>query len=480
MNGLWLPRPNLCSVCDGDVVSLPTDLIGALTSGAGGTIALVLGAGCSIDQPTGLKTAGAYSAIAYRRLVEARVIEEGCCDPGDLGALADAVFAATSSQQALVDILKPELENAAPNEGHKIAAALLAEQVIGSIITLNFDRSLDAAIAEMARGERIAIVHAIEDIRGRTRFLVIYLHGNVESPAEKWVLRKAQIDSSWEEWQKYVVVEVALTPHVVFAGLGSATPVISDTVLKVNESLPAGKKIYQVDTVDSARNALAQTLKIDADDYVIACWTGFMRKVGETVAREFLHRLSERHPHFCFDNHHAEEDIVLTLSALPHDLLELGRLRAAWFFDKSEYKMFRTTNVDHLVDIVRTVGIALRIAEADECVLVDDGMELRRDGNALARVFSCSGAGAAYWAKIEAEMHSRLSKFRRHDKTTPVVYLVTGVDMSLAMSQATSVPESIVPKPVGDELTASPPDFAYFTPQMLQSDPKPLLDMMRN
>lgn len=464
-------------MCEGDIVKIPAGLTGALTSGPGGTIALVVGAGCSIDQPTGLRTAGDYSAMAYRRLVDAGVIEDGCCDPRDLGALADAVFAATNSQKALVDILQPELANATPNEGHKIAAALLAEQIVGLILTLNFDRAFDSAIATVARGERIAIVHSVEDIRGRTRFGVVYLHGDVEASPEKWILRKAQIDASWEDtWQKHIVVDLAMTPNVVFAGLGSSTPVISDTVLKVSEALPAGKNIYQVDVGDIAHNQLAQELKINADDYVTACWTGFMRKVGESVAREFLHKISERHPVFCTENQSSVEDLTMTLSALPQDILLLGKVWASWFFDKSEYKSFRTTNLDHLVDVVRTIAIALRIAEADACVMVEDGMELRKNGKMLLRVFSCSGAGAAYWAKVEAEMRSRLERFRRRDSTTPIVYLVTGVDMS----QATSVPESIVPKASRDDLTSSPSDFSYFTPQMLQADPKSLLGMVRD
>ena len=366
-------------MCEGDVVDLPAGLVAAVSGAAGGTLALVLGAGCSIDPPTGLRAAGDYAALAYRRLVGARTIAENCCDPRDLGALADAVFAATGSQDALVEILRPELSNATPNDGHKIAAALLAEQIVGLILTLNFDRAVDAAIATIAHGERIAVVHSIEDLLGRTRFAVVYLHGDVEAPSDKWILRQAQIDASWEDtWQKYIVVDLAMTPNVVFAGLGSPTPVISDTVLRVNAALPPGKKIYQVDAVDSASNALAQTLKVGADDYVVACWTGFMRKIGETVAREFLHRISERNPGFCAENRHPAEDITSALSALPQDMLALGRLRASWFFDKSEYKPFRNSNLDQIVDIVRTVAVALRIAGADACVLVEDGMEAPR------------------------------------------------------------------------------------------------------
>lgn len=465
------------AMCEGDIVNVPASLRAAISGPANGRIALVLGAGCSIDAPTSLKTAGDYAALAHRRLVAENIVAEGCCDPRDLGRLADAVFDATGSQKHLVDILKPELVNAAPNDGHKIAAALLAEQILGLILTLNFDRAIDAAVATMAHGSAVTIVHSVADLSDRTRFGVIYLHGDVEAPEEAWILRTAQIDASWDDtWQQYVVVDLALTPNVVFAGLGSPTPVISETVLKVKTALPAAKRIYQVDKIDRARNLLAEKLEVAADDYVVSCWTGFMRAVGDIVARDILNKMSDRHPSFCADNHHEVEDVSMVIGALPSDILSLGKLRAAWFMDRSEYKAFYNTNLDHLVDIVRALAIALEIVDAAECVLVEDGMEFRREGRVLFRVFSYSGAGSAYWAKAEAEMLSRVQKFRRSDKTTPVVYLVTAAEMD----QATSVPEKIVPERNTDEVTASPRDFAYLSATMLKNNPKMLMDMLRN
>lgn len=442
----------------------------------GGQIALVLGAGCSIDPPTNRRTAREYATQAHRQLVDRGLIVADCCDPGDLGGLADAVYAATGSQKALVDILKPELVNATPNDGHKIAAALLAERVVGLIFTLNFDRALDSAVATIAHDSAVTIIHAVEDLRALMRFSVIYLHGNVETPEDKWILRTAQIDKSWDDtWQKYVVVDLALTPNIIFAGLGSPTPVISETVLKAKAALSYDKKIFQVDTMDRSSNALAQNLEVAADDYVISCWTGFMHALGEVVAHEFLNKISDRHPQFCVDNHHDEEDLGMVTAALPSDILSLGKLRAEWFLDKSEYKPFNSTNLDHLVDIVRTLAMALKIVDATECVAVENGMEFRKGGRVLFRVFSCSGAGAMYWARVEGEMQARLQRFRRNDKTTAVVYLTTAVEVEL-----TSVPESIVPERGGDTVTASPRDFAYFSPRSLRENPQALMDMMRN
>jgi hypothetical protein len=430
-----------------------------------------------MDPPTSRLSAAEYATMACRRLEAAGVIEQGCCDPENLGALADAVFAAKTSQQPLVDILKPELVNATPNDGHKIAAGLLAEQMVGLILTLNFDRALEAAIQIMAHEAHLSIVHEVRELRERARFGVIYLHGYVESQAKDWILRTTQIDGDWEgRWQQYIVVDFALTPNVIFAGLGYPTPVIAETVLKVKEALHDGKTVFQVDKVEHAHNALAARLKVGSDDYVESCWTGFMHALGEIVAREYLETIARRHPNFCADNNIATKDISLVLRSLPTDFLEQGKLRARWFLDVTEYKTFRNTNIDHLVDIVQAIASALTIVSADQCVLIEDGMDFRKGGRSVLRVFSCSGAGAAYWTNVEAKIQTKYVRFRRYDPTTPVAYLLTGgVEIP-----DTSLPRNIVSEPPVDDVTSSPRDFGYFSPRILEHDPKSLTDLMRN
>ena len=463
-------------MCEGDIATIPAALRAALAAPPGGQIALVIGAGCSIDPPTSRRTAREYATQAYRQLEERGTIAAGSCNPENLGSLADAVFAARGTQKDLVDILRPQLLNAPAHDGHKLAAALLAEQIVGLILTLNFDRAIDSAVATIAHKSTVTIVHAVEELRNRTRFGVIYLHGNVESEDSKWILRTAQIDQTWDDtWQEYIVMDLALTPNVIFAGLGSPTPVISETVLKAKAALSADKTIIQVDKMELQHNTFAQTMGVAAADYVVSCWTGFMQALGGVAAREFNNKIFDRYPRFCTENRHDEQDPALVMAALPLDILSSGKLRAAWFLDKSEYKAFNSTNVDHLVDIIRTLALALTIVGATECVLVEDGMDFRKDGKPVLRVFSCSGAGALYWANVEGAIQARHQEFRRNDKTTAVVYLATAVDIGL-----TSVPESIVAEVDGDGVTASPRDFAYFSPRTLNENPQALLDMMRN
>jgi hypothetical protein len=82
---------------------IPAALLQAITAEAGGRLALVIGAGCSIEPPTAIPLARELSNDAARKLVMDGVLEEGeCANPGDLAALATLVFNKTGSQEALV------------------------------------------------------------------------------------------------------------------------------------------------------------------------------------------------------------------------------------------------------------------------------------------------------------------------------------------------------------------------------------------
>jgi hypothetical protein len=61
----------------------------------------------------------------------------------------------------------------------------MAEQTVGLILTLNFDRALEAAIQIMAHEAHLSIVHEVRELREHARFGVIYLHGYVERPLRR-------------------------------------------------------------------------------------------------------------------------------------------------------------------------------------------------------------------------------------------------------------------------------------------------------
>ena len=114
---------------------------------------LVLGAGCSNEEPTSLPLAGDLSHRCFRQLVNDGVLCEGDVeDPRDLTAVAEAVFRETGGQTDLVDLFPPdEFRNARPNDGYLIMAALLLEGALGDTLTLNFDNAARNAL-DASRG----------------------------------------------------------------------------------------------------------------------------------------------------------------------------------------------------------------------------------------------------------------------------------------------------------------------------------------
>lgn len=118
-------------------MTIPVDLLTAISASGGGQVALVLGAGCSFEAPTSMPLAWKCATDAHRKLVDNGVLADGeCDDPSDLSKLADLVKSKNNDkQERLVQCLPyKEFKTAAANEGHKIAAALLLE---GAVIFTN-------------------------------------------------------------------------------------------------------------------------------------------------------------------------------------------------------------------------------------------------------------------------------------------------------------------------------------------------------
>src|SRR5437763_565791 len=114
-------------------MALPPQLLQAVASPGGGKIALVLGAGCSVEPPTHIPMARDCSREVHRHLVDDGVLQNGdCADPADLSLVADVVFAKTGSQRHVVERLGAlyDLKLATPNHGYLNAAAMLCEGAI--------------------------------------------------------------------------------------------------------------------------------------------------------------------------------------------------------------------------------------------------------------------------------------------------------------------------------------------------------------
>jgi hypothetical protein len=140
-------------------MSLPPDLLHAIVERRH-RIALVIGAGCSLEHPTNLQLAGVYAEAAHRQLVQDGVLTDtDCPDPSDLSAVASSVVGKTGSQEALVVRLpRNEFRMAQPNAGYLVAAALLRERVLDAILTLNFDVALTSALVQLGAADVVGDV----------------------------------------------------------------------------------------------------------------------------------------------------------------------------------------------------------------------------------------------------------------------------------------------------------------------------------
>lgn len=180
--------------------AVPADLLHAVAERRGHVV-LVVGAGCSIEHPTGLKLASEYAVEAHRDLVLDGVLDQGACaDPQDLSLVASAVWDRHGSQAAVVERLpRARFRTARPNDGYLLAAALLREGAMSCVLTLNFDLAMSSALTELSASE-VEVIVGPQHLSHLGSSSLIYLHRNVdESDAERWILRREALDEEWRD-----------------------------------------------------------------------------------------------------------------------------------------------------------------------------------------------------------------------------------------------------------------------------------------
>src|SRR2546421_11865506 len=98
------------------VPEVPGHLLQAVADRTG-RIAVVVGAGCSLEPPTSLELSSTYAVQVHEQLILDRVLDVGeCTEPNDLSAVATAVWTKTRTQEPVVTRLpRPRFRNAQPN-----------------------------------------------------------------------------------------------------------------------------------------------------------------------------------------------------------------------------------------------------------------------------------------------------------------------------------------------------------------------------
>jgi hypothetical protein len=338
-------------------------------------------------------------------------------DPGDLSLVADAVFTKTNSQRDVVERLceQYDLKLATPNEGYLIAAAMLCEGVISSMVTLNFDLAISNALSQLGVGHMIGVIECPKDLPKQKNINVYYLHQNVNAAdPEGWVLRTAALQQDWKgQWQPIITTKVLTAPVVVFAGLGTPVDVLIASTKLLRNALPAATELYQVDPVDKADSKYFSELALDPSAYIQLAWCQFMHELSQRLLMEQVSQLRHAVGQKIQNDGIPPEnvsDLLDRLNAL--GLVKLGKLRAHWLLHEKPYCPADPNAFGLIADLILALAMIARVSGA-EAVIVEDGLvEFHRDGRTVAAYLVASGRGHRGRVALEADVGRRRIQYQ--------------------------------------------------------------------
>lgn len=400
-------------------MSLPRALLKAIAAEAGGQVVLVIGAGTSCEPPTGLPMSRKCSTDAHAKLLADGVLTDGeCLKPNDLSVLAETVFKKEGSQGTLVECLPiGRFQKARPNQGALLAAALLREGALGSVITLNFDLAFAHALTELGANEDVAIVDGPKQHERLAAKNLIYLHRSVNADPEEWILRTIALEKAWEEqWEEVMVKKVIGTPVTVFAGLGTAAGVLVAAANHLRAAVPGEAAVFLVDPGDQDESEFAASLDLEADAYIQRGWGEFVAELAQRLMVRFAAEIQDACHELAEQEEWSDPDPDPLCGRLGElSLVELGRLRARWLLDNAPYLPDARAETKLLADLLLAVSFIEQATGAAAAFHEDGVVEFYRDGDLVISAVFASGGGHRSWDAMEVAAGS--DPFRR---TRPV------------------------------------------------------------
>ena len=344
------------------IIQLSNELMAALERVDGNGIVLVIGAGSSIDDPTGLKLGSHYSQLAHDVLCRRGVLSAQP-NPWDLAELADAVIAATGSQDQLVAELPIQrMRLATPNRGHELAAALQADGFVRSILSLNYDTAMEAAIAHLGSAD-VHVIERKEDLPPTRTKLLIYLHGSANGPTQDLVLTTADLDSSWQgSWKELIANQTMLAPVVAFVGLGSSASLLSSTLQKVKDGIGNAAAFLLVGPGDQSATTFAKSIGAD-DAHCLDCgWSDFMQACAAYALATLVGLSSAKFREIERQKSVPVVDTAAVMDSIGRlDYMEYGAARAKWFGVENRRRYLPhpaadTAELSHLADLIHFIA----------------------------------------------------------------------------------------------------------------------------
>ena len=416
---------------DSAIPTLPSDLLHAISAPGGGHVVLVLGAGCSNEEPTSLPLSGGLSEECHRQLVADGILNEGeVADKRDLSAVAEAVVGKTQSQRDLVDRFPPDaFRHAKPNDGYLIMAALLLEGALADTLTLNFDFAPRTALGQLGAGARVSTVKGPEDHTQLGTRNLIYLHRDIDSDPDSIILRTTALEVAWHEgWRQVITQRVLAGPVTVFVGLGIPASVLVDTTKRILAAIDGNSRVYVVDPIAYEDSSFASALGITSEAYLRMGWGDFMQALSRRVAAEHRAAIEQDCLALISENNYQDEDVADLCRRLTEiGLVRLGQLRAAWMLETSRYLPHEPGISLRLFSaLVLGVRMVERLSDC-QASFVEDGLVEFCQDTRITRALVCSGRGSMGYARIEAELSGRRKQLLNQGKAISVA-LVGGVD----------------------------------------------------
>lgn len=451
------------------VLSVPGDLLRAISERSG-RVTFVLGAGCSLEDPTSLNLSSVYSKVIFDRLVaDGELLDEECADPWDLSCVASAVFDKFGDQRRVVERLpRNDFRYARANDGYLVAAALLAEGAISCVATLNYDLALTDAVRQLdARAvNEIAGPSHLADFGGSA---IVYLHRNVnEQNMEEWILRKEALEHEWQTgWESVVAARIASAPVVVFAGLGSPAAVLTDAVARIRALVPDSLAAYLVDP--SAASAFAEALNLEEHNHVRAGWSEFMRQLAQRLALEVRIEARMACDELITANAWSDSSEMVDFVCAAYEaagLLRMGRIRAAWLMVERAYEPDHPPQRELIADLL--LGVALLCGPGPtQVVFQPDGtVVLSGPTQPPRRVLLVSGRGTRRWSQLDPLLASRTGD------ANAAAELVLAAGFQGTRLSEWGPPDDIVAAEARDDITVGAPAPRVIAIDDLRSDPE--------
>jgi hypothetical protein len=423
-------------------VPLPADLLAAASNPEGGKWVLVIGAGSSVEPPTNLPTGAQCSFEAHRRLRADGVLAADCANPWDLSAVADAVFAATGNQTAVVQRLPVgRFRTASANTGHLVAAVLLVEGSLAGVVTLNFDKAMSAALSDVSSGDTVAVIGGPDDIPNLANVNLVYLHRHAEAPAAEWVLRSPYLNEVWKErWEPVIVKRILVAPMVVFAGLGSPAATLTETITLIRQALPADAvRVYQVDLAAYGTLPFTAALGIPEAHYLRVGWSEFMEEVAKRVLEEHWHGFQQACTTVAAENGYGPPDAEpLAVACRRLGLVAFGSARARWLLHNGRYARIGSFDRRIVAEVLLTAGFLAAGLGGTLSFREDGAMEIREGDRLVATLGLATGSGVRSLTAAEAAIATH-RKYWHWSGTVPTRVVVCGHLPSLSPTPPVSI-----------------------------------------